>query len=420
MSKSNLEDAMTRFLSTMLLSAIALTCSLSLVFPALAATHYCSPTGSASWANSTSISTPCSITTAFSNAAAGDVVYLRGGTYSVGSSLNTGQAGTGDAEANRVVFRAYTGEAPDVVCSSGVSPCVQQEHNYWWFDGISFHGSNFSAGEGIIKVGENGTANYLKVTNCTLHITSAASQDNVDCIILQANRSNYAYIYSNTFIGPGTNSLGAVCQLGGGNVGTKILNNVVHDFNVGFYTKHMNGDTSLASGAEWAYNHLYNITGDGCFIGIPGYINIHDNVCVATGQATYFGLNGGGSNGTNSVISHNTIVGKFYAANENGGMINYTIRNNIISSYEMYGGSGNSWSYNMYRSGSAIGTHDLANTSPTYVGGSSPTTITGFALATGSNGKAAGSDGADMGANTALVGPSSRPGAPKLNTVVPN
>ena len=55
-------------------------------------------------------------------------------------------------------------------------------------------------------------------------------------------------------------------------------------------------------------------------------------------------------------------------------------------------------------SGAKIGENDLANTSPTYTGGSSPSTIAGFTLTSGSAGHAAGSDGLDMGANTTLVG----------------
>jgi len=58
----------------------------------------------------------------------------------------------------------------------------------------------------------------------------------------------------------------------------------------------------------------------------------------------------------------------------------------------------------MYSSGSAIGLHDLGNKSPVYTGGYSPSTISGFALASGSPGKNAASDGKDIGADITKVG----------------
>jgi hypothetical protein len=175
---------------------------------------------------------------------------------------------------------------------------------------------------------------------------------------------------------------------------------------VGIYCKHVNADTSFSSGAEWAYNYIHDIgqSNDGGLLGIPGWTNIHDNLIV-NAQGTMFGINGGGSNGTNCLINHNTFVGgKFSAMNENGGMINYSITNNIIRNRDLYGGSGNTWSYNMWTNDTALGSHDLGNTSPTYVGGPNPTTVAGFALAVGSNGKGKASDGKDMGADVSRVG----------------
>ena len=78
--------------------------------------HYASVAGTDTYANSTNINTPCSITTAFTNATAGDIVGIRGGTYNVGSAggdyegaikpTNSGTVG------NPITFAAYTGETP--------------------------------------------------------------------------------------------------------------------------------------------------------------------------------------------------------------------------------------------------------------------------------------------------------------------
>jgi hypothetical protein len=375
-------------------------------------THWVSPSGAAAWANCTG-STPlsgasaCSLSTAFSNATAGDLVYLRGGTYNTGTTeFDTAHAGTGDAENKRVVFRAYSGETPNIVSTYGRST-IFVDHQYWWFDGLSIHHSGISSGDsGIIKVGESGNGSYVKITNCHLHITGSSTADNVDCIILKTNYSSYALVQNNNLEGFGTSSCGGVIYLSTGNVGSKILNNEIHNLGVGIYCKHVNGDTSFSSGAEWAYNYIYGIgpSNDGGFLGLPGWINIHDNI-VVNATATNFGINGGGPNGTNCLINHNTFHGgKFTAKNESGGMINYNIKNNIIRNREIYGGSGNTWSYNMWTNDTALGSHDLGNTSPTYVGGANPTTIAGFALAAGSKGKNYGDDGKDLGADVSRVG----------------
>lgn len=82
------------------------------------AIHYVSPTGNATWAQSTSISTPCSVSTAFSKAMAGDTVYFRGGTYTIGQSsypnptLYPANSGT---KGNPITFIAYPNETPVIM-----------------------------------------------------------------------------------------------------------------------------------------------------------------------------------------------------------------------------------------------------------------------------------------------------------------
>lgn len=92
----------------------------SCVFPAFiaAAIHFVSPMGSASWAQSSSIASPCSTAVAFTNAQAGDTVYFRGGTYrtpkrNLGDSYsgyyNPANSGT---SSSYIVFVAYPSEFP--------------------------------------------------------------------------------------------------------------------------------------------------------------------------------------------------------------------------------------------------------------------------------------------------------------------
>lgn len=88
--------------------------------------HYVSTTGSASWAESTNIETPCSVYTAFANAKAGDTVYFRGGTYYITGTnswylpdLQPANSGTSDAPIN---FEGYQNETVIFVADDSNSP----------------------------------------------------------------------------------------------------------------------------------------------------------------------------------------------------------------------------------------------------------------------------------------------------------
>jgi hypothetical protein len=88
---------------------------------AQAADHYVSPTGAASWANCLS-ATPlsgtaaCSLSTANANAAGGDTVYLRAGTYTTG--IAPSKSGTAAA---RITYQNYGGEAVTLTASTAIS-----------------------------------------------------------------------------------------------------------------------------------------------------------------------------------------------------------------------------------------------------------------------------------------------------------
>lgn len=77
---------------------------------AFAGTHYVSATGSASWANSTDIGQPCSVTTAEANADDDDIVYFldTGGEYD-GESLRPANSGS---SGHPITFKNYTGDTP--------------------------------------------------------------------------------------------------------------------------------------------------------------------------------------------------------------------------------------------------------------------------------------------------------------------
>ena len=377
--------------------------------------HYVSPNGLASWEEGLNVSTPTDIQTAFLNAAEGDQIYLRGGTYNIVTTLETAHNGSANDDAHRIIVSNYPNETPLIV-SDGLGNTILIENEYWTFKGLSLRVSNMvNHDHGIFRIGYNHPANYTKIVNCQIELVSTRGRDNVAAISLQASRSSYAYIYNNILIGSGTTDDAVINigiqYLGGGNIGTKILNNEISDFALGIYVKHANGDTSLLTGAEIAYNYIHDCYFSGSTMnpsglyGQPTYINIHDNIT----DRALFGDNGGGEQGHHSVLNHNTFIAphgiELWNPSE-GPIHNFDIRNNIFPDKITYGTTeiDNAWDYNMYGDDPAIGSHDLGVAVPVYTGGTNPTTIAGFALTSSSSGYQSGDDGKDMGANISLVG----------------
>lgn len=95
---------------------------LGLTLPSLAATHWVTPTGAATWANCISAtpltgSAACSLATANANAAADDIVYFRGGNYSCSQSVGVGciapaNSGTAGTPPHMINFWAWPADNP--------------------------------------------------------------------------------------------------------------------------------------------------------------------------------------------------------------------------------------------------------------------------------------------------------------------
>jgi len=68
-----------------------------------AATHYVADDGSASWANSTNRSTPCSMATANSSASAADTVIILDGSY---TSVGIAPSNSGTSTSARIIFQS--------------------------------------------------------------------------------------------------------------------------------------------------------------------------------------------------------------------------------------------------------------------------------------------------------------------------
>jgi hypothetical protein len=124
----------------------------------------------------------------------------------------------------------------------------------------------------------------------------------------------------------------------------------------------------------------------------------------------------------NTTITHNTFFGSdFRIEGKSGTPSGMVIRDNLFRNHSVIGSmscSGCTITHNQFASG-GFGTNNVIGT-PTFVGGSSPTTWAGFQLAGSSIGKSAATDGQDMGSTYfpgVVVAPP--PGAPTNLRIVP-
>jgi hypothetical protein len=350
----------------------------------------------------TGINNPTSVGTAFYRATAGTTVLYRGGAYTINQTLTTNYNNNGTSEASRIIHKSYPGENPVWTITPTDVVAIYCDSQYVTFDGLTIRAGGFGAEGAIIKNGDWHQAHHMTVQNCDLQITSSNSGDNVDVIYCKGGPgySDYAVIQNNILHGFSSSSQGGVF-IGGnggtGKLGIKILNNTIHTLAVGIYMKHASGDTSLSGGAEWAYNYLYNIGGDGGTIGEISYVNIHDNLFLCK---VSMGQNGGGPKGNGSLFNHNTVTGSIEIYQDSGQISGWTFSNNIFK-----GGIGfrydtaSTWRYNLYGVGSTYGTNAISGT-PVFVGSTAPL---GYALASNSPGYTSGSDGKSLGANVILI-----------------
>jgi hypothetical protein len=195
------------------------------------ADHYVSASGSATWAASTSIDTPCSLSTACSNAEAGDTCYLRGGTYTIGSTGiavamevdNSGEAG------NLITFSAYGGEVPiltqagltykcyglflngvDYIKLYGIHFKNFQYDVLWMYNGASYneigycrsyHDAAYSAGGWTMKIGgyssPYSTHNWIHHNYFQGHHHSTPCNESIDIIRIGNAQSSPEYSADN-------------------------------------------------------------------------------------------------------------------------------------------------------------------------------------------------------------------------------
>ena len=262
-------------------------------------TYWVSPAGAAAWASARS-DTPlsgaacCSLPAANANAAAGDTVYLRGGTYETGiRPANSGTAG------NVITFMACPGEIPTISVSSARAITIVGKI-YIKVDGIHSYES-----QAFFLIGYG--ACYNEITNCVFDKSSG--QYSVGLISFYNTAfaagapSNHNWLHHNVFSRYGKisngNDLGTV-RISGGRTDPSAYN--TFEDNVFFYGGHDNLDIG----------GRYNVVRNNTFHNEEAYYADTTKSCKNVPASGYFGnrniilTNYGDGLGT---ANHNLIEG---------------------------------------------------------------------------------------------------------------
>jgi len=312
------------------LSFIFITIYLSIAFceHLQAETYYVSPNGESAWNACSNIGTPCSWSTAMSNAVAGDIVYFRGGTYTPASCSTWEHVAIGPSNSgtpgNPITFIAYPGENPIIApCSNDMPAFGARDVSYIIWDGFS---GTISKGSGEVWFFLYWNSDYSIIRNCNFTGANHNYLGNSSPIRIEASNGNE--IYNNRITGHTgeTNTAGiwlfeaASC---------KIYQNTIINGANGIQQK-----TGPNSNNEIYQNFILHMSEDGIMqneqVGGPGGNKIYQNVVAGCGTGISL-YNGGGAAQRNYEIYNNTIYNCGVGIQSGDEAIDAKIWNNIIA-----------------------------------------------------------------------------------------
>ncbi len=396
---------------------------------------YVSPTGndSVSYA-SNGINSPWrTVLKAHQSAQAGDTVYFRAGTYPIASVISTASQGNHGTSANPILFTSYGSES--VTWTSSIPDTViKVGKNYHHYENLNFvhnPATDTSGEEGFFRTGYEESSTGFHVNNCTFSMSRRG--DNYGSVHLKGGCSDVE-ITHNKIVHTSTSGSGNCSGIIAFGVNRfKINNNVIIGPPMGIYLKHANSTSSSNVNGEVRNNFVMSTTRRAFFcnfnhILVENNIFHYDNTGTSEG-VVQFNESNGVPGGDYNTIRNNTFMCGVYFNRDSGGAVHNIFEGNIIygsgnrlnihpyasltdytrSDYNLYIAgtciSRNSVSYNLstWKSTMNQDLHSLSGT-PTFVGGTAPSTIAGYALAPGSIGKGRGINGADMGADVTQVG----------------
>ncbi|MBV1874709.1 MAG: hypothetical protein KUG80_08000 [Gammaproteobacteria bacterium] len=396
----------------------------------------------------------------------GDTLYIRGGTYkqdriltvhseyvnkqmSGASIIMNAESGTKDKP---VFIKNYNNENV-VVDLKGVPLFLNLDNkSYWNFEGLVFKNAGV-----VFYVGADYKSTHSGFRN--LEIYSSNANKNNGMIHFVTPHAEYAVVENNYFFGTSESRKaydGDTSADAGKTTScvyirllrhVKVLNNVCKNTHHGIFYKHrtytvaeVENETKVYDPSpidiEIAYNFIENSTRTSMSIN-ANHAYIHDNIFGQSNDSVTNNSANGYPGGDYNRYEHNTFytgglnfteetqsVDSFPGSNNNivknnlflsGPQSirihwynsslphNTTMDYNVYSHVEPIGANGITYSFSTWQSFYGQDEHSKSGIVQ-FVGGSSPSSIAGYALSPSSAGYKAASDGRDIGANVSLVG----------------
>lgn len=233
---------------------------------------------------------------AFTDAAAGDTVYFREGTYEVTKTINVDGGGV------HPVLLTHYGNEKVVITGTTAGPIVEIQRQSYTVDGINFAGRGTCFRVGWDRNGSNFTAR-----NCSYSMQTGG--DNTGFVYANGLLANGTSVENCTMTGPGPsahqNSAGVIAfrtqQL-------SILHCEISGFPIAIYYKHANDIDTANPGAaiEIAYNYIHGTSRYAMEIN-ANYARIHDNLFGLNDAGIRFNECNGAAGGDCNVFKHNTL-----------------------------------------------------------------------------------------------------------------
>jgi len=297
-------------------------------FTVQAATYYVATTGSDAvpCANATNISTPrLTIKQGMNCMVAGDILYLRGGTYAEAIDTNSQTLPSGTSWNNAPIISGYPSETVTITFSTSYNIFnIAQNVQYISFENMIIDGQNTA--DNVVGIGTTGGtgANHVRLRNCqvknTGHINVFLHGSNnwIDnCHVYNGMMPASSQVYN--FYVEGSNNLienseidhsnyQAITSYSGSNMpsGNTYRNNIIHHTGL---VSISSGGLTLDKGINLlAYNNIiYSANGHGMIIGCCGTTNAHVyNSTVYGGAQTGIWIQD--LNGATGTIVQNNIV----------------------------------------------------------------------------------------------------------------
>lgn len=374
------------------------------------------------------ISAGTNLSTAIQARSGGQTLCLNAGTYSTGTTL------TGFTKSPPVIVRPVTTSTAVTISNlafngtvGGITFDAYQNGTGTWFtmNAITFdsggtksdllvRGVNASSTTGqflTVNGRVTGTSGIDRFTNNNVSCSAGGGTDNR--MILDANGAAHTFTISNGTIDDGSSDGIRFGGSAGGIVDGVYFANIEENTHTSCHTDSIQvygGQNITVRDSYFFANNVGFAIYDGS-ANVNVINNIFDNGLGETQRPWPLEL----YSVTTALVEHNTLAHRTSCGSDGCALIDVTyksvddpsagvvIRNNIASGIDS-SINGNSSQYtstfNLLRSG-ASGSN--VSGAPTYVGGTNPTTVAGFALTGGSLGKNAASDGADIGADVSTV-----------------